>query len=347
MIFHQLHAERGCCSYLIGCPTRRIGLVVDPILELVDQYLAIASREGLSLRYALDTHTHADHFTGTRELKRRTGALIVMHAASRAPFIDVRVHDGELLRVGELRARILHTPGHTTDGVCLVLDDRVLTGDTLLINGCGRTDFPGGSAEALHASLFERLLTLPAETRVYPGHDYRRLGSSTIEQERAGNPRLQRTERSCFVAFMGSLALNAPDHLTEALRTNLTGAETVEQMLADAAARVPFMGMDELERRLGDDRLVILDVRDGDAYRAGHIPGARHIPRGELELRVNQAFPVPGVRIVCYCQYGKISTLAAATLRDMGFSGAAALDGGFGVWVEAGRATDSGRPTEK
>lgn len=314
-------------------------MVVDPVLELTDRILGAASESGVRIKYVAETHTHADHFSGVRALAERCGALSVAHRNSPAPYIALHVDDGELLRVGELRVGVVHTPGHTGDSVCYVLPDRVLTGDTLLIGGCGRTDFPGGSAEQLHHSLFAKLLRLDDATLVFPGHDYRRRGNSTIGGEKANNPRLAAVELAAFTKLMGELDLGMPDHLSEALRTNRTGCQTVEQLLRDAATAVPFMAIAELASRLGDearaDELIVLDVRERSEFDAGHIPGARHIPRGQLELRVNREFPNPGVRIVCYCRFGKISTLAAATLRNLGFLAACALDGGFDQWRAA------------
>ena len=138
--------------------------------------------------------------------------------------------------------------------------------------------------------------------------------------------------------MMKQLNLEAPTHLTEALRTNMSGGKTVSQLLADAAAQVPFVSMAELEERVGknDLGLVLLDVREKDAFAAGHIPGAQHLPRGQLELRVNKELPDPTQRILVACEFGQISTLAAATLRTMGFIRASALDGGVKAWREAG-----------
>jgi rhodanese-related sulfurtransferase len=257
----------------------------------------------------------------------------------------MRVDDGEMLAVGTLRLRVLHTPGHTRDSMCLVVEDRVFTGDTLLIGGTGRTDLPTGDPEALHASLFERLLKLDPALAVYPAHDYKGQGHSTIAAELAGNPRLQKTGRAAFVEMMRNLNLSMPTHLTEALRTNMTGGKTVAQLLAEAAATVPFMSLEELKARVeaGARDLIILDVRERDAYEEDHIPGARLLPRGQLELRVNQDLPDPTPRVLVYCEVGRISTLAAATLREMGYQRAVALDGGMMAWREAGYPTKAGR----
>jgi rhodanese-related sulfurtransferase len=267
-----------------------------------------------------------------------------MHRASPAPFVDLRLDDGEMLVIGKLRLRVLHTPGHTRDSMCLIAEDRVFTGDTLLIGATGRTDLPTGDPEALHSSLFERLLRLDPDLAVWPAHDYKGLGSSTIGREIATNPRLAKTSRDQFVAMMQNLNLSMPTHLTEALRTNMSGGKTVAQLLAEASAIVPFMSLEELRIRVDahEHELVVLDVRERDAFEAGHIPGARLLPRGQLELRVNDDLPDPTPRILVYCEFGRISTLAAATLRTMGYQRAVALDGGMKAWREAGFAVDLG-----
>jgi glyoxylase-like metal-dependent hydrolase (beta-lactamase superfamily II)/rhodanese-related sulfurtransferase len=337
VIFEQVR-HGGCLSYLIGCEETRNAIVVDPELAEVDRYVALASEKGLRIRYVLDSHTHADHFTGSRELKRQLGAPIVMNRRSAAPFVDLRIEDGETLIVGNLRFRVLETPGHTDDSTSFLVEDRILTGDALLIGGTGRTDLPTGDPEALYESLFGKLLHLDDALLVFPAHDYKGRSNSTLGAEKASNPRLQQKERSAFVELMRGLDLAMPQHLTEALRTNRVGGKTVKQLIAEAAREVSFMSMEEVKRRVDrDDRsLVLLDVREPDAFRAAHLPGARNIPRGELELRADRELPDPTARILTYCQFGKVSTLAAHTLRTMGYSRTVALDGGLEAWGRAG-----------
>ncbi|HKT84878.1 MAG TPA: MBL fold metallo-hydrolase [Novosphingobium sp.] len=341
MLFEPF-AAGGCRSYLVGCEVSCGAVLIDPELSLIDRYRGYLLQHGLTLRYIVDSHTHADHFSASRQLGRLLGTPVVMHRLSAAPFPDLRLDDGDMLIAGSLKITAMHTPGHTRDSMCLVMADRVFTGDTLLVGGTGRTDLPTGDPFELYESLFEKLLRLPGEMLVYPAHDYKGHDHSTIADELATNPRLQKADRSEFVAMMRALDLAAPTHLTEALRTNMSGGKTVAQLLSEAAAVVPFISMSELHSRLGDNSgdLVVIDLREKDAYDAGHIRAARHLPRGQLELRVNGELPDPTVRIVTCCEFGKISTLAAATLRELGYLRATALDGGIAAWREAGYALE-------
>jgi glyoxylase-like metal-dependent hydrolase (beta-lactamase superfamily II) len=326
---------------VIGCEATHAGMLVDPHLDQIDRYLALATSLGIRIHHVVETHTHADHFSAARQLAEQLGARVVVHRHAAAPFAQVRVDDGESIACGKLRARVLHTPGHTEDSMCLVLDDRVLTGDTLLIGGTGRTDLPTGDASALFDSLFGKLLQLDGDLRVFPAHDYKGRESTTIADERRDNARLQKTERGEFVTLMRGLDLAMPTHLTEALRTNRSGSKTVAQLITEATRQIAFMTLDDVHRRLGDPGILLLDVREKEEFHKSRIPGARHIPRGQLELRVDKELPDPTVRIVVYCQYGKISTLAAATLQSMGFGRAVALDGGFDAWLKAAKPTAS------
>jgi glyoxylase-like metal-dependent hydrolase (beta-lactamase superfamily II)/rhodanese-related sulfurtransferase len=337
MIFEAI-SSGGCRSYLVGCEDTCAAALIDPELSQVDRYKALAARHGLRFHYLVDTHTHADHFSATRRLSGQLDAPVVMHRASPAPFVNLRLEGGDLLVVGKLRLQSLYTPGHTSDSMCLSVEDRVFTGDTLLIGATGRTDLPSGDAGALYESLFQGVLKLDSDLKVFPAHEYKGRTHSTIGQEIAENPRLQKKDRSAFIDMMQSLNLTMPTHVTEALRTNMSGGKTVAQMLSDAAASVPFMSMARLKAAIDNAQtdMIVLDVRERDAYESGHIPGALHLPRGQLELRVNDELKDPTRRILVCCEFGRISTLATATLRSMGYSGAVALDGGLKAWREAG-----------
>lgn len=343
MIFEQV-ATGGCQSYLIGCGETCSAALIDPEIRQIDRYQTLATRDGLRIRFVIDTHTHADHFSAARQLGEMLGVPVVMHRESPAAFATLRLDDGDMLAIGQLRVRAIHTPGHTRDSMCLVTEDRVFTGDTLLIGATGRTDLPTGDPDALYDSLFHKVLKLDPALKVYPAHDYKGRSHSTIAKELSENPRLQERDRAAFTAMMRQLNLTAPTHITEALRTNMSGGKTVTQLLSEASATVPFMALSELDARLvaQANDLVVLDVREKDVYDAGHIPFARHLPRGQLELRVDDELPDPTARIVVYCEFGKISTLAAATLRQLGFLRAVALDGGMKAWRESGFRVEQG-----
>ena len=343
MIFERI-STGGCQSYLIGCADTCAAALIDPELRQIDRYLAYASRAGLRIRYVVETHTHADHFSGARQIAASLGVPVAMHRASPAPFADMRLDDGDILVVGAMRMQAIHTPGHTRDSICLLAEDRLFTGDTLLIGGTGRTDLPTGDPDSLYDSLFNGILKLDPALAVYPAHDYKNQGSSTLGRELADNPRLQKRDRAEFIEMMRHLDLNAPAHITEALRTNMSGGKTIAQLLSEAAAKIPFMSLTELRARIerGENDLIVLDVREKDAYQSAHVAGARNLPRGQLELRVNSELPDPTARILTVCEFGKISTLAAATLRELGYTRAIALDGGMKAWRDSGFPVEQG-----
>jgi len=201
MIFEKV-AAGGCRSYLIGCGEMCAAALIDPELSQIDRYLALAGQHGLRIRYLIDTHTHADHFSAARQIARRLDVPIVMHQSSPAPFVDMRLGDGESIAVGKLRLNAMHTPGHTRDSMCLRVENRLFTGDTLLIGATGRTDLPTGDPEALHDSLFNHLLRLDPALEVYPAHEYKGRDHTTLAEEIEHNPRLQKRDPREFGEMM-------------------------------------------------------------------------------------------------------------------------------------------------
>ena len=167
--------------------------MIDPEASLLDKYMALTTRDGLRLHYAIDTHTHADHFSGSRALAQKLGLPVVMHRMSPAPFVDMHVDDGESIALGKLRLAVMHTPGHTSDSMTLLLNDRLLTGDTLQIGGTGRTDLPSGDPDQLYESLFNDCCTSIPSCACIPAHEYKGREYSTLAPEIADNPRLAAT----------------------------------------------------------------------------------------------------------------------------------------------------------
>jgi glyoxylase-like metal-dependent hydrolase (beta-lactamase superfamily II) len=216
--FEILQPDGGCRSYLIADPQTRMAAIVDPLREKVDDYLDLIQAKRYQLVYTIETHTHADHLSGSPRLKDLTGAKMLMHAGTPVSCVDRGLNDGDTIELGNLRIDVIATPGHTSDSVCLVLPDRVLTGDTLLIGGCGRTDLPSGDSLSLFHSL-QRLLTLSDDTAVFPAHDYDGRRATTIGRERKQNPRLKLAQTE-FADSMRKMSLPTPPNLGEVLATN-------------------------------------------------------------------------------------------------------------------------------
>lgn len=225
MLFRQLfEPQSSTYTYLIGCETTGDAALIDPVLETVDRDLQELQALGLSLRFTIETHIHADHVTGASKLREGTGCKCAVPEKSGASRADVAVKEGEAVRVGLLKLHPLYTPGHTDDHHCYFLEEpvaRVFTGDALLIDGCGRTDFQNGDAATLYRSVHDKIFSLPQETLVYPAHDYQQRHVSSVEQERERNPRLGggRTVDE-FVAIMGGLGLPRPKKMDVAVPAN-------------------------------------------------------------------------------------------------------------------------------
>jgi glyoxylase-like metal-dependent hydrolase (beta-lactamase superfamily II) len=221
MIFRQLFDRFSCTyTYLIADGRGGEACLIDPVLGQVDRYLKTLTELGLRLVKAIDTHLHADHITGAGTLRARTLCHTVMGEQSAAEVVSLRVRDGDRIAVGGLALRAIHTPGHTEDSYSFLLDGRVFTGDTLHIRGTGRTDFQNGDAAAQYDSLFNRLLRLPEDTLVYPGHDYKGDTVSTIGEEKAFNPRLQVGTADEYVVLMSGLGLPRPAMMDVAIPAN-------------------------------------------------------------------------------------------------------------------------------
>jgi glyoxylase-like metal-dependent hydrolase (beta-lactamase superfamily II) len=221
MIFRQLYDHTSSTySYLIASRHGGEALLVDPVLEHTDRYTQLARELDLSLVLAVDTHIHADHITGLGQLREQTGCVTAMGEMTQADCLSTRFGDGEKLKLDSVDIQAVYTPGHTDDSYSFVLPDRVLTGDTLLIRGTGRTDFQNGDAGAQYDSLFGRLLQLPENTLVYPAHDYNGMTVSTIGEEKRHNPRLQVADRSAYIALMNGLVLSDPKLMDVAVPAN-------------------------------------------------------------------------------------------------------------------------------
>lgn len=222
MIFRQLFEPvSSTYTYVLGCPQTGEAILVDPVVNSIDRDLQVLQVLGLRLAYTVDTHIHADHITAALELKKRTGSRIAAPAFDRLPCTDFGMEEGRPLQVGSISLDGLHTPGHTDGHFAYVAGERVLTGDALLIDGCGRTDFQNGDAAALYRSVTQKLFALADETLVYPAHDYSGRHVSSIAQEKARNPRLG-SGRSLeeFQEIMAGLNLPYPKFIEHAVPGN-------------------------------------------------------------------------------------------------------------------------------
>lgn len=223
LIFYQLfEAESSTYTYILADDQSREAVIVDPVRETVERDLRLLSELELKLCYILDTHVHADHVTGAEELRQRTGAKTGVSRHAAVSCADLNLTDGQVIRFGTQELRVIETPGHTPCCLCFLVGDRLLTGDTLLIRGTGRTDFQHGSAESLFRSVREKLFVLPADTKVYPGHDYKGQTMSTLALEMKWNPRVGlQQDREGFLKIMRELNLPPPKKLAEAVPANM------------------------------------------------------------------------------------------------------------------------------
>ena len=222
MIFRQLYEPLSSTyTYLLGDEVTGQAILIDPVIATMDRDLAEVQRLGLKLSYTVDTHIHADHITAALEMKRAVGSSIAMPAYDQLPCADVYLEEGNAFQVGRITLRPLHTPGHTDGHLAYLMNDRVFTGDALLIEGCGRTDFQNGDADALFKSVREKLFSLPDETLVYPAHDYKERFVSSIAQEKRRNPRLgcDKTLQE-FKVIMAGLNLPYPKFIDYAVPGN-------------------------------------------------------------------------------------------------------------------------------
>jgi len=336
MLFRELNRGK-CKTYLIGSERKHLAVLVDPLREKVDRYLALLAYHGLRLDAVIDTHTHADHRSATFDLKELTGAKVIMHRKAPAPRVDQHVDDGDKIPLGELVIEVLHTPGHTPDGISLFIVDRVLTGDTLLIRGTGRCDFAGGDAGEQFDSITQKLFALPDETLVFPAHDYRGNTRSTIGEEKRLNPRVTNRSREQYIELMNNLGLPLPDNIQEVLQPNQSAVD-------DDRLRFPSLGELNQVRQLGAGQVrlltesspspVIVDVREPEEFTGelGHIAGSILIPLKDLTARADELSAHKERHIIVVCRAGVRSTTAAAILTGLGFEHVSNLKGGMLDW---------------
>ena len=222
MIFKQVFDQKSSTyTYLIASAKGREAVIIDPVIENVEKYISLLQELDLKLVKVIDTHIHADHITGASKLKKATNCSTIMGEHTPADAVEIKVKDGEKVKIDQIEIKAIYTPGHTSDSYSFLMDKYLFSGDTLLINGTGRTDFQNGSSEDAYNSLFNKLLKLPDDTLVYPGHDYNGKLVSTIGNEKKLNPRLQVNSADEYAEIMSKLNLSKPELMDSNIQSNI------------------------------------------------------------------------------------------------------------------------------
>jgi glyoxylase-like metal-dependent hydrolase (beta-lactamase superfamily II)/rhodanese-related sulfurtransferase len=337
MIFRQLFDQSSSTySYLVAARRGGEALIIDPVLEKTDRYIQLLDELDVRLVKAVDTHLHADHITALGALRDRTSCITGMGEQTRADVVSMRVADGERVEIDGVALEAIYTPGHTDDSYSFLMQDRVFTGDTLLIRGTGRTDFQNGDARAQYESIFNRLLQLPDATLVYPAHDYKGDTVSTIGEERAFNPRLQVRSVEEYVELMSKLDLPDPKMMDVAVPANMKIG-----LAQDAISRRGLALSPELATGLvGRTDVAFVDLREArERERHGEIPGSVHVPYAAVGDHVREGGVLRTLaetkRVVLYCAYGERSAMAVAAAQDAGVPNVCHLQGGLEAWKAA------------
>jgi len=230
MVFEQLFDTKSSTyTYILSSGKGREALIIDPVIDNTDQYLHLLEKLELKLVKVIDTHIHADHITGLNELNKRTNCTKIMGDNSKSEVVDLRVKEDDNIEIDNINLKVIYTPGHTDCSYSFLMKDRIFTGDTLLINGTGRTDFQNGDPYQSYDSIFNKILKLPNNTLVYPAHDYNGKKSSTIQNERENNPRLQVSSANEYADIMNNLNLSNPKMMDIAVPANVKGM-TLDQI---------------------------------------------------------------------------------------------------------------------
>ena len=328
--------DRESCTYtylLIDSATGE-GAIIDAVLETFERDMQIINELGVELLYAIETHAHADHITSAGKIREQTGARLVYGANSGIEAIDLPLEDGAGIDLGHYRITAIATPGHTNGCTSYFCDGYLFSGDTLLIRGCGRTDFQHGDPGQLYDSVTTRLFTLADDTVVYPAHDYNGRTASTIGEEKRWNPRLGGGRaRDSFIALMNNLNLDMPKRINEAVPANMRvgiSFDANRYLLRD-------FDMNDLHRVWQDlpDNTLIMDNRTEKEYAAGHVPGSRNIPMGTENEHVDELKAYDHVYL--YCRSGRRAQTTMTNLNFQGLNHVTCIShSGMPDWEKAG-----------
>ncbi len=341
-MFRQLFdPESSTYTYLLADDATHEAVLIDPVMEQVGRDLALLREHGLSLRWTLEKHVHADHVTAATAIRNTTGAKTAVSRDCNAQGYDRLLADGDVVLFGHQEIMVIATPGHTPGSVSFLWRDRVFTGDTLLIGGCGRTDFQGGSAQALYRSITQKLFTLDDQVLVYPGHDYKGRRVSSIGEEKQFNARIADKSEAEFVHTMETLNLPMPLKIHAAVPANLAGGGDADLPGSLRAAPDAGAARNISARQLaadwqpgGTSRLI--DVRTPAEFETVRIAGATNIPLDCLDGAALKSDVPMDETLYCICQTGTRSQFAAERLRAAGFENVVHVDGGTNAWQAEG-----------
>lgn len=374
MIFRQLFDDdTWTYTYLIADPVHKEALLIDPVNTHVDEYVKMLNDMGMTLKYSLETHVHADHITASGLLRQKFGAQTGVSAMCGAETADIQIKDGDVFNFtnGE-QIKVIATPGHTKGSISFLWRDRVFTGDSLFVGGCGRTDFQAGDPGDQYDSITKRLFTLPDDTLVYPGHDYQGRWVSNIKQEKTTNPRLAGKTKEQFIEIMNGLNLPKPKYIEQAVPANRycgleenerqdaidqreivresakTGDEptvncggtitangvSVQDLVSSAKQQITEVNVDNAKKLIAEGSVKLVDVREESEFAAGHIDHATSLPRGVLEFKIgnNPDLTDKNQAILLYCRTGGRASLAALSLRALGYKNVLSIAGGYEAW---------------
>ncbi len=349
MFFKQLFdSGSSTLTYLIADDASHEAVLIDPVIEQVERDVRLLREHGLKLKYTLETHVHADHVTAAHALSQATGAQSAVSRDCNAQGYDRLLQDGDVILFGHEEILVIATPGHTPGSVSYLWRDRIFTGDTLLIGGCGRTDFQNGSAEALWHSITEKLFKLDEQTLVYPAHDYKGRRVSSVGEEKRFNARVAGKTREEFLSVMNNLNLPMPARIQEAVPANLEGGAGqlagAPAQWASPAVVVQSVSATQLAEVLGTTGTRLLDVRTPKEFDAVRIAKAVNVPLDRLDPAALLASLGANDPVYVVCQTGTRSQFAAAELRAAGFRRVVHVDGGTNAWTVAGLPVERGSP---